>query len=72
MARARRAKARPARIVVPVVIIALLAGAVLAVQQGWFGGREATTASTVPTVMAITTTVSVSFTLVPHHSALRP
>ena len=56
MARARRAKARPARIVVPVVIIALLAGAVLAVQQGWFGGREATTASTVPTVMATVAT----------------
>lgn len=56
MARARRAKARPTRIVVPVAIIALLAGAVLAVQQGWFGGREATTASTVPTVMATVAT----------------
>jgi hypothetical protein len=56
MARARRAKARPARIVVPVAVIALLAGVVLAVQQGWFGGREATTASTVPTVMATVAT----------------
>lgn len=45
---------------VPAVIIALLAGAILAVQQGWFGGREATTASTLPTVMATVATADPS------------
>jgi len=52
VARARRAKAQPARVVVPIVAAILLLTGVVGVQQGWFsrGGSEASSAS--PSVLA--------------------
>lgn len=65
MARARRAKARPARIIVPVVIAALiLGGVVLASTRHWFSSGSSTTASS-PSVLATEQTASSSTTGTP-------
>lgn len=59
MAKARRAKARPARVVVPILLALLLIGGVgVGVGQGWFGGGAATTTATEPSVLATEQTAS--------------
>lgn len=59
MARARRAKRRPARIVVPVILALLIGGTAVGLGQGWLRGGTATTAD-VPSVMATEQTASPS------------
>lgn len=52
MARARRAKRRPYRVVLPVVIAAVVLAGVIAIAQGWFAGTDTTSPEASPRVLA--------------------
>lgn len=52
MAKARRAKTRPSRVVVPVVVALLVVVGVVGATQGWFSRDSTTTANPSPSVLA--------------------